>query len=264
MQKYQRFGPCAFALIAFMALQPGAAHAQFEFQFQYGNLTNPFSENKEFTAILTLQHAAQWRFGDSFFFIDFLDDGGADGFNDKAFYGEWYPTLSIGKLVNREISLGPIRDIAVIGGVNVDGDANVLKYLPGIRASWNIPGFYFLNTDFTAVLDASSGLRRGGAPKTEDNFLFDISWGAGFMLGSQSFTFTGHAEYSSSTTNEFLPPQDVEAWILAQPQLMWDFSKAISGTGNAFFVGIEYQYWQNKLGTTVDENAVQLLLVWRL
>ena len=264
MQKYQRFGFCAFALIAFMALQPGVAHAQFEFQFQYGNLTNPFTDKKEFTSILTLQHAAQWRFGDRFFFIDFSDDGGSDGFNDKNFYGEWYPTLSIGKLVNREISLGPIRDIAIIGGVNVDGDANVLKYLPGIRASWTIPGFYFLNTDFTAVLDASSGLRRGGAPKTEDNFLFDISWGAAFMLGSQSFTFTGHAEYSSSTTNELLPPQDVEAWILAQPQLMWDFSKAISGTGNAFFVGIEYQYWQNKLGTTVDENAVQLLLVWRL
>ena len=263
MQK-QHFGFHAFALIAFMVLQPGVAGAQFEFQFQYGNLTNPFSGNKEFTSILTVQHAAQWRFGDSFFFLDFSDDGGADGFNDKAFYGEWYPTLSIGKLVNREISLGPIRDISIIGGVNVDGDANVVKYLPGIRASWNIPGFYFLNTNFTAVLDASSGLARGGAPKTEDNFMFDISWGAAFMLGSQSFTFTGHAEYISNTTDEFLPPRDVEAWILAQPQLMWDFSKAISGTGNTFSSASSTSNWQNKLGTTVDENAVQLLLVWRL
>ena len=29
-------------------------------------------------------------------------------------------------------------------------------------------------------------------------------------------------------------------------------------------VGIEYQYWLNKLGTDEDESTAQLLVVWRL
>ena len=46
--------------------------------------------------------------------------------------------------------------------------------------------------------------------------------------------------------------------ILAQPQLRWDI-----GGENGLFVGIEYQYWSNKLGTEVDESVVQLLGVWQ-
>ena len=29
-------------------------------------------------------------------------------------------------------------------------------------------------------------------------------------------------------------------------------------------VGLEYQYWRNKIGTDEDENTVQFLVVWRL
>ena len=68
-----------------------------------------------------------------------------------------------------------MRDVALIGGLNFDGDANVLKWLPGARLSWDVPGFIFLNTDF---IDASSGLEQGGTPKTTDSFMFDVSSGA--------------------------------------------------------------------------------------
>ena len=64
----------------------------------------------------------------------------------------------------RKFQLGPIRDIAVIGGVNFGADANVFKYLPGVRASWKVPGFAFLNTDLTAYIDGNSGAEGGGAP----------------------------------------------------------------------------------------------------
>ena len=82
---------------------------------------------------------SSWALGDSFVFVDILEDGGADGFNDKNFYGEWYPTLSLGKLSNRVIGGGPVRDVAFIGGINIDAAANVLKYLPGARLSWDVP-----------------------------------------------------------------------------------------------------------------------------
>ena len=235
--------------------------AQTEFQYQYGKLTNPFSAAREYTSILTIQNAQGWRLGDSFFFMDIIDDGSHDGFNDKDLYGEWYPTLSFSKLTGREFKLGPIRDVALIGGINFDADADVLKYLPGMRASWRVPGFLFLNTDFTAFIDASSGVARGGAPRTSNSFMIDVNWALPFEIGGQSFAVAGHAEYIGKATNEL--GYQVSSWILAQPQLTWDLG-AVFGAANRLLVGIECQYWRNKLGTDDHDNVAQLLVIWRL
>lgn len=47
------------------------------------------------------------------------------------------------------------------------------------------------------------------------------------------------------------------ALLLAQPQLRWRVTERVR-------MGIEYQYWMNKLGDgATDENTVQALLVWQ-
>ena len=51
--------------------------------------------------------------------------------------------------------------IGLIAGVNYGMDPGVLKFLPGVRFSWNVPGFAFLNTDVTGYLDASEGVDGG-------------------------------------------------------------------------------------------------------
>ncbi|MDE2833483.1 MAG: nucleoside-binding protein [Bacteroidota bacterium] len=261
MQAYWRVQRATLGLLAlFFVAMP--ARAQLDFQFQYGSLTNPFSGEQRATRILTFQHAGGWLLGDSFFFIDFIDDDKVDGFNDKEFYGEWYPTLSLSKLFGTDLKAGAIRDFSLISGLNFDGDADVLKYLPGLRLSWQVPGFIFLNTDFTAVLDMSNGLAKGGAPTTGDGFMFDVSWLLPFTLGSQSFAFMGHAEYISAVENELA--QTVEAWILAQPQLTWDLGKAF-GSPNWLHMGVEFQIWRNKLGVEGEGDFVpQFLAIWRL
>lgn len=246
------------ALLAARTTMP----AQTEFHLQYGQHTNPFSGEGHQTVVFTVQQYSQWKCGDSFFFIDYLDDGARDGFNDRDFYSEWYPTLSLGKLWKKEIRLGAIRDLALIGGVNAGGDAKLVKYLPGLRVSWDLPGFLFLNTDLTAYIDENSGLVGGGAPKTDNGFMFDVSWALPFDLGRQSFAIVGHAEYVASRENEL--GQVEEGWFLAQPQFQWDLGKAMAGEPQKLLVGIEYQYWVNKLGTSRDESVAQLLVVWRL
>lgn len=251
-------GIVIMALLAIRTSTP----AQTEFHLQYGRLQNPFSDEGHQTFVFTVQQYSEWKYGDSFFFLDYLDDSVRDGFNDRDFYGEWYPTLSLGKLRKKEFRAGPIRDIALIGGVNAGGDAKVLKYLPGLRISWDLPGFLFLNTDLTAYIDDNTGLMGGGAPKTADSFMFDVSWALPFDLGRQSFAIVGHAEYIGSRTNEL--GQRDEGWMLAQPQFLWDLGKAMAGAPQKLMVGIEYQYWVKKLGTDRDESVAQLLLVWRL
>ncbi len=252
---------CSSVGICILFGMASPAVAQLDFALQVGSLKNPFSGSTAPTRILTFQHAAQWQYGDTFFFIDWLDDTMADGFNDVEFYGEWYPTLSFSKVRGSTVGAGPIADISVIMGLNFDADADVIKYLPGGRLSWSVPGFVFLNTDFTAVMDASNGLAQGGAPTTTNGFMFDVSWLYPISVGGQSFAFTGHAEYISAVENE--SGQEVKAWILAQPQLTWDLGAALGSAGH-LMVGIEFQIWRNKLGTDESEYVPQLLVVWRV
>ena len=239
-----------------------SAIAQTEFHLQYGSHLNPFSGTDEWTLVFTVQNASRWKLGDSFFFLDYIDDSGSDGFNDRDFYSEWYPTLSFGKLSKKEVRVGPIRDFALVAGFNAGGDAKVMKYLPGVRASWSVPGFLFLNTDLTAYIDDNTGVDGGGAPKTGNSFMFDVSWLLPIEAGEQSFTFTGHAEYIGGRSDEF--GNDVKGSVLAQPQLVWDVGKAMAGEASQFLVGVEFQYWRNKLGTDEDEMTAQMLVVWRM
>lgn len=231
--------------------------------FQYGRLKAPSfaGGGKDGTGIVTLQHASEWEYGDNFFFVDFLASGNRR-FNNRDAYLEWYPTLSLGKISGSKLAFGPIRDIALIGGVNVAVDDNVTRALPGIRFALDLPGFAFANLDVMAVFDESAGVRSGGAPSQDDTYMVDFNWGLPFSIGDHDFSLVGHAEYGGSTTNEF--NDRVEWHILAQPQLRWDMGKALWEMPNKFFAGIEYQLWINKLGDkSTDESAVQALFVWR-
>jgi nucleoside-specific outer membrane channel protein Tsx len=241
-----------------------------EVQFQYGSLDVPtFATGgkknvTQDTAIVTLQHVSGWAFGDVFFFIDFLDAQTNESvpFNNSDAYGEIYPHFSSSKILGIDYGDGLLRDVGVITGLNYGADANVFKILPGVRLSWNIPGFAFLNTDFLAYIDASEGVSKGGAPKEDDSFIIDVSWAYPIEIGGQKFSFEGHAEYVDSRDNEF--GSKVESWILAQPQFRWDVGNALFDSPDKLFIGTELQYWNNKLGDKdTDEFAAQALAVWR-
>ncbi len=56
--------------------------------------------------------------------MDFIDDGGEDGFNEKDAYGEWYPNLSLGKITGKDLAFGPFADFGLLAGVALGTDAN--------------------------------------------------------------------------------------------------------------------------------------------
>lgn len=255
------------ALLCLQALSPAASAAEWsttELHYQHGQLLAPeFAGGGDAaTNILTLQHASGWGFGDVFFFIDSLHDRHTDGINDHDLYGEVYVNFSLGKLLGKPIKLGAIRDIGLLAGYNADRDAKVKKYLPGLRLSWDAPGFAFLNTDFMAYIDDSGGVADGGAPKESDSYIVDVNWAYPFSVGEQSFSIEGHAEYVGNRRNEFGNP--VSHWFMTQPQFRWDAGKALYGKPNQLFFGIEHQIWHHKLGDDrTTENRPQFLAVWR-
>lgn len=234
-----------------------------ELQLQSGDLLNPFTDDENQTSILTFQHASGWQYGENFFFIDYLADSEVDGFNDHTYYGELYSTFSAGKILGTKFG-GPIRDMGFVMGFNASGEAKVVKYLPGLQVNWEIPGFAFFNTLLTAYIDDSEGVGKDGAPKEDNSFMVDIAWKYPFDIGSLSFSIEGHAEYIDGRDIDESFGGEAESWILAQPQFRLDLGKLLFNAPGQLHAGIEYQYWNNKLGTKEDESTAQFLLVWGL
>ena len=230
-----------------------------EFHYQHGNnFQRAFSpEPAQKATIYTLQHVNGWKYGDNFFFVDVIDanDTGSD------VYTEVYANFSFGKMLGQSVGVGLMQDVGLIAGLNYAKNAKVYKYLPGVRLSWDLPSFAFLNTDFTAYIDDSRGVSGGGAPAESDSYMIDVSWSFPFSVGEHDFGIEGHIEYIGGRHNEF--GEKVNYHILAQPQLRYDLGKALFHKTELIFVGIEYQLWINKMGGNKNDNVVQALVVLR-
>lgn len=253
-----------------------------EVQLQYGNLKKAFEgggsgAETDGTSIITFQHAGGWKYGDNFFFIDHLNYGktdveDVDGLHsDDEFYGEWYSNFSLGKITGNEIKFGPVKDIGLLAGVNFAAEVDTLYYLPGVRFALDIPGFAFANLDVTAYIQNNSSNAGPGVAIKEDNdgFMIDFNWAYPFKIGNTSWSIEGHVEYIDGVDSEVnidgvgVVPGERESWVLAQPQLRFDLGEAIGGQAGQLYIGIEYQFWNNKLGDKdTDESVVQALAVW--
>ncbi|OCQ23342.1 nucleoside-binding protein [Pseudoalteromonas luteoviolacea] len=225
-----------------------------------GDFKNPFSRAESNTTVYSLQHSSGYAYGDNFFFIDYLVDDLNDDYQDRDFYGEWYSTFSLSKLGNMQFNNSLIKDVGIVAGFNMAGDSKVMKYLPGVKVSWNVEGFSFLSTLFTAYIDDSEGLAKGGAPAQTNSWMIDVAWGYPFTLGNQKFEITGHVEYIAERESE--TGSDVKGWLLAQPIIRWDLGHALNMAEKQLYLGVEWQYWRNKLGTDTNESVPQIHLAW--
>lgn len=274
----------ALALAAGLSLPATAADwSTTEIQYQYGDLEKAFQGGGSDaetggTDVITFQHASGWKYGDNFFFIDYLDYGKTDfekaaGLNSTSeFYGEWYSNFSMSKMTGSDWSAGFIRDVGLIAGFNFAPEVDTHYYLPGVRLSLNLPGFAFANLDTMAYIQADPSNVDDGVSIDEDNsWMVDFNWAYPFTIGSTKWSIEGHIEYidGADTTVKVngvgtVAEGERESWVLAQPQLRLDLGN-FWGTPDTLFVGIEWQYWNNKLGDKdTDENVVQALVVWRL
>ncbi|OZG73957.1 hypothetical protein BTA51_09260 [Hahella sp. CCB-MM4] len=252
------FNSAAVFLLSASALSVSAANwSVTEAQMQHGDLKQAFVNEDRSTTILTLQHASGWAYGDNFFFFDHLNYSNEAGGDGDELYGEWYSNFSLGKISGKDLSFAFVRDLGVIAGFNFAPEVDTIYYLPGIRLALDLPGFAFANLDMTAYIQDSDML-----PKEDDSFMVDFNWAYPFSIGSAAFSVEGHVEYIDGAEND--AGGERESWILAQPQVRYDIGKSLFSQPDSLFIGIEYQYWQNKLGDkNTDENTVQALGVWR-
>jgi nucleoside-specific outer membrane channel protein Tsx len=225
------------------------------------------------TTIITFQHAGGWEYGDNFFFMDYSrysvnNDANFPVSNSSELYGEWYSNFSLGAITGNDLSFGPVKDIGVVAGFNFAPEVNSAWVLPGVRFALDLPGFAFAQIDVTGYIHQGGGSADSSVFTVVDedsSFMIDFAWAYPFKIGSTSWSIEGHLEYIDGRTqvNNF-GTTELESWVLFQPQIRLDLGEVLGQKAQRLFVGVEYQYWKNKLGEKgTDDNAAQLLAVWR-
>lgn len=239
----------------------------------FGELERAGTGGTADTTIITFQHAGGWEYGDNFLFIDHSrysvnNDANFPVEDSSEFYGEWYSNFSLGAMTGNDLSFGLVKDIGIVAGTNFAPEVDSLWLLPGVRFSLDLPGFAFAQIDVTSYIHQGGGSASSPVFTVVDedsSFMIDFAWAYPFKIGSTSWTVEGHLEYidgREQTNNS--GTTELESWILFQPQIRLDLGEALGHKAGHLFVGLEYQYWKNRLGEDgTDDNTAQFLAVWR-
>ncbi|MFK5926575.1 MAG: outer membrane protein OmpK [Desulfuromusa sp.] len=206
----------------------------------YGWDYERFDKDKEEGMILTIANATGWKYGDIFMFADV---GSVDE-RDKTdgIHMEIAPRLSLLRTLGQKPMDGLLKDVYVIVQSDIDANAfvNKVTLMGGLSADWNIPGFMFFKTTLQY---------RNDPDLDGDSVQGTLVWNAPFTIGGQNFSFEGFLDYTSAEGTSHTN-------LLTQPQLMWLATDNIA-------VGVEYQYWQNRIGIKdLDESLPQLIVRW--
>ena len=200
-------------------------------------LHGDYDERSGEEAIFTFANATGFSKGDTFFFIDAANVSDAD--STGGLHAEFNARMSLPRTFGVGASQGFLKDYYLVGQLDFDGGfSRKTTHMVGVGADWKVPGFKFVKTNI---------LYRDDPTKDGDSVQAQLIWNKGFKLGSQKFSFEGFLDY---TTGEGTGD---ETNILTQPALVWHATKHLG-------LGIEYQYWQNRLGIDgLDEETPQLM-----
>ena len=241
MGRYQLVKAIAIALALVLtggfsvsAAQWSSTKAEFLYGWNYDK-----RKDKE-GMILTLANATGWKYGDSYAFMDLGD--AADRDETDGIHMEWGPRLSLLRAFGKQPLEGPLKDVYVIVQADIDANSftNKVTLMSGVSADWNVPGFAFFKTHLQY---------RNDPTLDGDSAQFTIVWNMPFKIKNQKFSFEGFMDYTTSEGS-------AKSNVLTQPQLVWHITDNIG-------VGMEYQYWKNRLGRDgVDESVPQAMLRW--
>ncbi len=231
----------ALGFLAAPALAGSATWSTTNIQYLYGS---NFELGDKARSTITVEHANNWKYGDNFFFVD-ITNPERDGNQTKTdAYVEFSPRFSLNKILNKDLSFGPISEVLIATGLEMgDGFHN---YTYGLGLSLKVPKFAFVQLNFYV---------RDNPQQSGTTYQITPAWRMPFSIGSADFVFKGFADIAGSEgTTKFN--------IDFQPVLLLDLGK-FAGAPKQFYGGVEYIYWHNKFGVDgVDEYAPQAMLEW--
>ena len=206
---------------------------------------------------LTLNNYTQFKYGDSFAFVDFYQGDFVDGSNAKL-YGEWHPRLLINKFIDPKAPpvFGVIGNWGVAGEINVG--SNFSAYLVGPSVDLFLPWNIYVGMAFYyrySALWIFPGL--GGTIYT-NTWQFSPYWTVPFQIGPVPFLFTGFMDMYQYTTG------GVD--VMFQPELLVDVLAPFGGKKSTLYAGLEWYLHSYVFdgGTRHTVSAPQIMVQWNI
>jgi nucleoside-specific outer membrane channel protein Tsx len=229
-----------------------------DIQFLYGSsFHEPGVEDNVTKRTFTLENSSGWTWGSSYFFIDYLRSDAADD-HATEFYGEWYPSLSIGKVACQKFKC-PLKDVLLTMGFNAgtkSTGASPLVFLPGVTLDFKLPLFQFFSLGIYAYIDRGriNGLDNGSNDTT---YQITPSWSLPFGTGRWRFRFDGFIDFIGEHGES-------ASQIVSQPTIKLDLGNLLkSSRPDRLFAGVEWGYWRNKYGIEdLHQSAPQAVVMW--
>jgi nucleoside-specific outer membrane channel protein Tsx len=224
--------------------------------------------DKDKASIITLEHADGWKYGDNFFFVDITnpdrqgdtaDFAGANAKSTGEYYAELSPRLSFGKILGKDLSIGPFSDFLFTSTLEIPqfSSGSEQTYLYGLAADLKMPQFAFFQINLY--------LRDNQAAALGDGYQVTLAWGIPFDIGATKFSFEGFFDYAWDQ-------KGLADNIISAPRFLVDLGNWFGKPG-CIQAGVEWQFWHNKFGLdnaifnpskTSDESVPQAMFKWIL
>lgn len=214
-------------------------------QFLYGRNLNKSGD----LATVTFEHFGGVGAFEHFGFADLSNDA---SLASPDLYMEWFPKLSLSRATGREVSLGPISDVLLGGGVNVlfGGPEDFFAYLAGPAFKFRIPG--------NGLLQLETYYYKQHGSEYHGTYQITPSWDIPLPVAEKvHLRFRGFMDFIGDRG-----PGSTQ--YLTQPQLLLDMGNLWAKPGKIYF-GSEWRYWNNVAGIAgLDESILQANLLFNL
>ncbi|HJW73606.1 MAG TPA: hypothetical protein VJ486_12325 [Geothrix sp.] len=247
----------AFALLALVALPVVAADWSDTFlgYRTSSQFREPGIDGTVHKDILQLSHVSGWAYGSNFLNVDMLlsdkndpTASGNSGANEV--YVVYRGSLSLGKLSGKDLGFGPLRDISVTAGFDINAKDNAFASKKRFLVFG--PTFHlavpkgFLDVSLFACHEQNYNGIVGKAVDFKTTWEFSTAWGIPFQMGPVGAEFKGYANYVGAKGKDGFGVE-TKPETLANLSLMVDISP-LFGTKKKVYVGPGFEYWNNKFG----------------
>ncbi|MBK67124.1 MAG: ion channel protein Tsx [Rickettsiales bacterium] len=229
-------------ILTVIILAPSSLKAEDFIEWQTTNIQllrgHDYQLGDKYRTITTLEHANKWRYGDFYGFIDLT----LPETDKSTYYTELSPRLSLSRVLNKDLSFGPVKDILIATTFEKAKNFGP-QYLYGLGFDLDIPTFTFATLNFYI---------HENTQKPDTTWQTTFAWKKPLNLFEENFVIEGFADFQGREGAS-------QANQLIVPRFLWNASDTFNIKENKLFIGIEYQYWHNKFGVDgVTESVPQL------
>jgi nucleoside-specific outer membrane channel protein Tsx len=222
-----------------------------------------FTKTQSMTT-LTINNYTQFKYGDSFFFVDMYQGDFVNPFDvtesagNAKIYGEWHPRILINKFIDPKAPpvFGVLGNWGVAGEINVGN--NFSAYLVGPSIDLFLPLNIYVGMAFYYRYSQLWLTPAPGGTIYTSTWQFSPYWTVPFQIGPVPFLFTGFLDMYQYSTG------GVD--VMFQPELLVDVLAPFGGKSNTVFAGIEWYLHSYVFdgGTRHTVSAPQAMVQWNI